>query len=97
MAKIIRDAQQEEALASIESMLQDIKTIDRLCELADASYRIQAIHSGKDKLKLVLPASSGVKMNALLLDRKKTLAKEIERLSRTYRIELTEDERNLCV
>lgn len=97
MAKIILDTQQEEALTSIESMLQDMKTIDRFCSQNDASYLIQAIYSGKKKLKLILPASSSTKMIALLLDFRKALAKEIERLSRTYRIALTEDERNLCI
>ena len=93
MPEIIRDEKQNIALKVIEKMLDTVGSINTLLA-SDQSYSISATGRNAKTVKVDIEDPDKNKIRSLLLAYKIRLAKSIETQAKTYRIALSEDEKN---
>jgi len=102
MPKIIQNQDQIKALEDISNLLEEIKVINRLLSVNGASFYIVEKTLGKDSKTKTYPSvmvseemEDGVRQ--LLMKHKKSIALKIKKLSKAYKIELSEEESEMLV
>lgn len=90
MPQIIRNEKQEQALKTISSALEEVSQINTILSAGDYRFRIHSIGGAKGRVDIGQPLSA--KIVAVLLERKRTLVREVKAEAKANRISFSEED-----
>lgn len=100
MAKIQTDQEQINALDEVNKKLDVIQAINELVFQSEGDFRISGIRAGEkkggkkkvDDVVFSVGSGEGVKLTKILIQYKHSLIKEIDKLTKQYRLVLDDEE-----